>query len=302
MKRFKRLFTILLVNVLFIPTISYADSGFDAKYDDSSSGSIGELAINAGGSSLSFFGELVKSKPNEKGYKSRHVTTSVISTLLFYIFTNVFLFRLKKPKLRKDKFSILGFTLIPTILFLLLCLFTKLQLILYFFLAGLYILIFKIISSIILKKRFKNKLIYAKEIDNNFDANLFNNEAFNIYKDVQEAWMNFNLKSIKKVISKDLYDKYQEQLDDLKNKGQKNIMGNIEYKSNKITDIDIEDNKLIIDCLMTITCNDYVINKEEKVIKGKKDKKLKYIYKLTYIKNNKEDNYVLVNKKMNKQS
>ena len=75
-------------------------------------------------------------------------------------------------------------------------------------------------------------------------------------------------------------------------------MTDIEYKNNKITDIRVEDNIEIIECEMEVICYDYIINDKYEVIKGKKDKKYNYIYKLIF--NKIKNNYILVNKKISK--
>ena len=113
--------------------------------------------------------------------------------------------------------------------------------------------------------------------------------------------MNFELDSIKDIISEEIYNKYQTQLEKLKADKKKNIMEDIQYKSNKITDIKIENNIEIVECEMKVTCYDYIINNEEKVVKGKKDKKINYLYSLTFNKNLNDNKYILVGKRMLKQ-
>ena len=45
-----------------------------------------------------------------------------------------------------------------------------------------------------------------------------------------------------------MYNEYTKKLEELQNNKQKNIMTDIEYKNNKITDIRVEDNIEIIEC------------------------------------------------------
>ena len=287
--------------LLIIPVFTYADSGLDSKYE--SSGSIIDALLSAGSSLLSFIGELIKSNPGDKDYSDNHIILSVICIIVFYIVTNVYVFKLKKDieNSKKKVFSILGITLIPTLIFSLLCFLTKLQLILYIFILILYIFVFKTIINKIIKNKLKKKINIVKEIDKLFDEKEFNSIAFNIYKDVQIAWCNYKLYKIKDIISEEIYNKYKEQIDKLKLEKQKNIMDKIELKSNKIVDIKIENNIEIIECEMNINCIDYIIENEEKVIKGKKDKTQKYTYKLVFNKYLDTNKYVLVEKKMLKQ-
>ena len=94
-----------------------------------------------------------------------------------------------------------------------------------------------------------------------------------------------------------MLDKYIKKLDELKKKKQKNIMENIEYKSCKITDVEMIDDTTNISVEMKVKCIDYIINDKDKVVKGKKDKPFEYKYKLIFSKSKKCD-YVLIKKKL----
>ena len=290
----KSLILILLICITSIPMIVNADSGFDAKYDATS----GESIFGALSSGFSFTGELLKSKPGDKDFETVHMIGSIICIIVFYIFTSRYIFKIEGTKHKKTKkiLSLLGISLIPTALFTLLCFMFKTYLIIYIFLLIIYIIIFKIITKIITKKRFNNKLIKL----GSFDKETFSNKTFNLYKDIQISWMNFDTKKLKELVSNDIYDNYKLKLDKLKSDNQKNIMDNINYKLCKITDIMFENDKQLIECELTVTCIDYIINNEEKVIKGKKDKICNYKYRLVIDITNK-NNYVLNEKKILKQ-
>ena len=291
----KTLIFLLLLCITSIPMIVNADSGFDAKYTD---GSAGESIISGLSSGFSFTGKLLKSKPGDKDFNTVHMIGSIICIIVFCAFTARYIFKIEgtKYKNKKKVLMLLGISMVPTILFALLCFIVKTYLILYIFLLLIYILIFKIITKIIVNKRFKSKLLILKD----FDKELFSTKAFELYKDIQISWMNFDTKKLKDLVSRKIYDDYKTKLDKLKSDEQKNIMDNIKYKSNRITDIIIDGNKQYIECELNITCNDYVINKEEKVIKGKKDKTNNYKYKLV-IDITDKDKYVLNEKKILKQ-
>ena len=294
MKRITKLFYIFLI--LFInPIIVFADSGLDAKYD---SGSVSDL-IGSGSSFVSPVFKLLGSKPTDKDYKINYLIMVIICIILFYIFTNINVFKLNNKK--KKTLNILGLCLIPTLVFSLLCLLIKLPLIIYLLIVILYITIFSIVTKKTLNKRLKIKIDSIKEIDKKFDIDKFNEKAFEIYKKVQIAWMDSKLYKFKKLISEEMYTKYEEQLNKLNSDKEKNIMDKIEYKSNKITDIRIEDNIEVIECEMNVSCIDYIIDNKDKVIKGKKDKKCNYTYKLVFNKNLDTNKYTLVYKKMKKQ-
>ena len=63
----------------------------------------------------------------------------------------------------------------------------------------------------------------------------------------------------------------------------------------------IENNIETIECEMQVTCIDYIIDNEEKLIKGKKDKFCNYTYRLVFNKDLSNNKYTLIEKKMLKQ-
>jgi len=98
-----------------------------------------------------------------------------------------------------------------------------------------------------------------------------------------------------------MFEQYIKQLEEIQKDKRKNIMSNIDFVSNEITNIKIENKIEVIECLMKVTCNDYIIDENEKVVKGKKEKLHTYKYKLVFNKDLKTNKYTLVKKKMNSQ-
>lgn len=123
-----------------------------------------------------------------------------------------------------------------------------------------------------------------------FNIEEFNKIVFNNYKDLQDSWMNFELDTIKNLVSDEIYNMYSMQLDTLKVKGQKNMMENINFVDNYICDIKIENDTTTISTILSVTCYDYIVDSNNKVIRGNKNKELCYTYRLTFIKNNKTIN------------
>ena len=301
MKKLKQIFILIVLSVLTIPVIVNADSGFDSNYGSGTSTS--EAIMSAGSSGLSFASKLISVGPNDKDYQTCHIILSIICIIILYIVACIYIFKLDgtKKKNIKKVLILLGIGLIPTLIFSLFCFLTNLQLILYIFILLILIIPYIIISKKVLKKRLKNKILKAQEIDKNLNEENISKELFNTYKDIQIAWMDFDYKTLKDLVSEEIYNKYEKQLEELKTKNQKNIMDNIEFKSNKITDISIENNIETIECEMNVTCIDYIIENEDKLIKGKKDKFCNYKYKLVYTKNISNNKYTLIEKKMLKQ-
>ena len=299
----KLILTILLIIITIIPIITYADSGFDSNYGSGNQTSMGEAIMSASSSGLSFAGKLLTVGPTDKDYQACQIGLSIVCIIILYIVVCVYIFRLDGTKKKdiKKVLTLLGIGLIPTLLFSLFCFLTKLQLILYIFILLILIIPYVIISKNILKKRLKNKILEVEEKDKNFTQDKMNKEVFAVYKDIQIAWMDFNYKKLKELVSEEIYNKYEKQLEELKSKNQKNIMDNIELKKNKITDINIDNNIVTIECEMNVVCIDYIIDSEDKLIKGKKDKFCNYTYKLVFNKDINTNKYTLIEKKMLKQ-
>lgn len=140
------------------------------------------------------------------------------------------------------------------------------------------------------KKLNTKNIIYSKnELQNNYpNLNLkkLNESFFNNYKQIQIAWMNYNLDTIKYLLSDELYNMYVMQLETLKVKNEKNIMKNIKYIDSYIINYTTTNNTETIEQIMVVKCYDYIIRKDtNKVVKGNKNRKKLYKYKLTFQKN-----------------
>ena len=295
MKKMKMVLNSLLLLVgIAIPGIVMADSGLDSNYQES--GSIGSALINA----VLSLGELLGEHPGTENYVACHAIIAVICIIALFCVTAVHIFKLgRRKKNVKEILAKLGISLIPTIIYSLVCFLTELELLLYICILVIYIISFIIIIKIVLKKNLKKEIAKVKEIDKNFDEEEFSKEAFEIYKEVQLAWCDFDINKVRNLISEELYNKYVKKLEELKAENQKNIMTDIEYKSNKIIYIKLEENLEVV-CELNVDCYDYIIDDKEKVIKGKKDKKINYTYKLVFSKNLKNSKYVLIEKKISK--
>lgn len=287
---------VLFLDITYKPILIRADSGFDSSYDSGGSSS---------GSSSSSSG-----KSNYDGSSDNNISIlTVVTVIIFTIFIILLcIFRSSKAyKLIFTIFLVTFFVIYPLIfaiiiLSILLSL-TKTNLI------AILISIFAILTIfiIVIKKLIKtakesiNEIIETsnllkltnEEIQNklpDFNIEEFNKIVFNNYKDIQDSWMNFDLDTIKNLVSDEIYNMYSMQLDTLKVKGQKNIMENINYVDNYICDIKIENSTTIISTILSVTCYDYIIDSNNKVIRGNKNKELCYTYRLTFIKNNKTIN------------
>lgn len=116
----------------------------------------------------------------------------------------------------------------------------------------------------------------------------FRRLVFNIYKNIQNAWTEFDYKKLHKYTTDEIYNSYVMQLDTLKLKNQKNIMTDIECIDVKIYNIKEENGILNIDVYMNIRMFDYVEGKNGHVVRGTSKRKVNIEYELTFVKSNKK--------------
>ena len=109
-------------------------------------------------------------------------------------------------------------------------------------------------------------------------------EAFNIYKQIQFAWMNFDEETIRKCTTDEMCNMYLMQLDTLKVKNQKNIMYDIKYLGSSIKESYEENGQETIVMNMNVSCYDFIIDtKTSKVVRGNASKLNVYSYELTFV-------------------
>lgn len=123
-----------------------------------------------------------------------------------------------------------------------------------------------------------------KKILPDFDKEEFQNIVYNIYVNIQKAWMNFDYKTLRKYTSDELYNLYYSELEVLKLKNQQNIMEEFELHNFEITEMEHSNGKIALEVHMIVDCYDYVINKNNHVVRGTKKYKNIYEYELTLVK------------------
>ncbi len=123
-----------------------------------------------------------------------------------------------------------------------------------------------------------------KKVIPDFDYNKFKEQVFEIYKQIQIAWMNFDYDTLRKYTTDELYNTYHSQLIALNLKKQKNIMSDFEMISFRITNIEHNEKSVSLKVRTSIRCYDYVVNEKNNVTRGSKYTKLLYDYEMTFIK------------------
>ena len=116
-----------------------------------------------------------------------------------------------------------------------------------------------------------------------FNKQEFLNNAYNIFINVQNAWMNFDYDELRKYLSDELYNTYKSQLRVLNAKKQKNLMSDFVKFNMDITKLDNVDNKTTLTVELIVSFYDYVVDANNNVVRGNKSRKLTNHYELTYI-------------------
>lgn len=122
-----------------------------------------------------------------------------------------------------------------------------------------------------------------KEIDPSLDSEVLKKQVFDIYKEVQIAWMNYDYEKLRTNLTDEIYNMYSSQLKTLKLKNQKNIMQDIILNQVEITNISIENSIEQIEAQLVVTQYDYVVDKNNKVVRGTDQYKNKVHYNITLV-------------------
>lgn len=126
-----------------------------------------------------------------------------------------------------------------------------------------------------------------------FNTNEFLANGYDIFVRIENAWMNFDLESVRDCITDEMFNMYESQLTSMEMKGEQNIMKGFNKINYCITDATKENNMLEIKARYYVEFYDYIINKEtKKVLRGNSSRKIKMVYEFTFIKdieNNKLD-------------
>lgn len=116
-----------------------------------------------------------------------------------------------------------------------------------------------------------------------FNKNEFLDKAYKTYLDVQDAWTNYNFDKLRNLLSDELFNTYNMQLRALKAKKQKNIMEGFNKTNMDITSVVVENDKVTLKSILDVEFADYVVDKDDKVVRGNKNDKMHITYELTFI-------------------
>ena len=149
------------------------------------------------------------------------------------------------------------------------------------------ILVFISVSEKNKRRMYNNNLNY-QFIENKY-SHTSNKEilkqTYQIFYEVQMAWMNFDYNRLKELVSDELYNMYYNELETLKLKGQKNIMEGFRIKNISLVSTK-EENNVIEYCVnLKVAFFDYIIDNNGNVVRGSKGNYHAMSYLLTFASN-----------------
>lgn len=117
-----------------------------------------------------------------------------------------------------------------------------------------------------------------------FDKDKFLSHGYDIFVRIEEAWMNFDLDSVRDCITDEMFNMYESQLMSMEMNGEQNIMKDFKLLNSAITEAKKQNNMLEVKTRYVIEFYDYIVNKEtKKVLRGNSNKKIKMVYEFTFI-------------------
>lgn len=127
-----------------------------------------------------------------------------------------------------------------------------------------------------------------------FDKAKFLEDGYQIYLDIQDAWMNFKLDDVKGKLTDELFNMYQSQLDTLEVKGEQNIMKDFKLNKSYLKDVLVQNENIAIKAVFVVDFYDYIINQGTgKVLRGSDKQKIRITYEMMFRKTLNKDNVTL---------
>jgi hypothetical protein len=137
------------------------------------------------------------------------------------------------------------------------------------------------------KKREEKKNIYRGVPKTPEIQELLDN-AYQIFVDVQKAWMDFDYNKMRELVTDELYNMYYNQLQTLSIKGEKNVMSNFQLINIELLSEKEENNKKYYKVDLTVSFYDYIVDSNDKIVRGNDNSLIIMHYILDYVKSNNE--------------
>jgi len=117
------------------------------------------------------------------------------------------------------------------------------------------------------------------------------NDCYNIFCEVQKAWMDFDYNKLRTLVTDELYNTYYNQLQTLSLKGQKNIMSDFEFVDSALVSKRDINNITTVLIRLRVRFYDYIVDSNYKIMRGNSSRKVDMTYMLEFVINKNELNY-----------
>ena len=131
---------------------------------------------------------------------------------------------------------------------------------------------------------FENNDYYIPKFFKGYKTETFKEKLYQIFLDVQKAWMEFDYDQLSRLCTDELYQSYKSDLEVLQLKNGKNIMSDFHVIQSAVKNIVEENGMIIITFQLRVAFHDYVINTtNHRVIRGSKRNIMDNSYLLEYV-------------------
>lgn len=121
--------------------------------------------------------------------------------------------------------------------------------------------------------------------DTNFNEGSFKSYVANVFVKLFTSVMLDELDNVKHFLSEDVYNQYKSKIDDLNNKGVRQIYDELNVKDSSIIKVSITDTDFIITVLITSRYMDYIVDKNSgNFISGNNQSRIEKNYTLIFTK------------------
>lgn len=121
--------------------------------------------------------------------------------------------------------------------------------------------------------------------DTNFNEGSFKSYVANVFVKLFTSVMLDELDNVKHFLSEDVYNQYKSKIDDLNNKGLRQIYDELNVKDSSIIKVSITDTDFVITVLITSRYMDYIVDKNSgNFISGNNQSRIEKNYTLIFTK------------------
>ncbi|MCX8030702.1 MAG: Tim44-like domain-containing protein [Thermodesulfovibrionales bacterium] len=111
----------------------------------------------------------------------------------------------------------------------------------------------------------------TQDISVSINEKFIKDVATSTFRLVQEAWSKNDLSSVRNLLTDRMYNYLENQLQDIKSKGLRNIVEIIYFQNLNIVEVEEEDNKKVVVVLIEALIRDYTLDGKGQLVEGSKD-------------------------------